>query len=79
LKLVITGLDPVIHVVRRAEPVGGEGVDGRIKSGHDDWRCSNMSHRPASIAANREPDSRGFDPAIHGPAIPARSCCGCPE
>ena len=37
LKVVITGLDPVIHAVRRADPVGGEGVDGRIKSAQDDW------------------------------------------
>jgi hypothetical protein len=51
LKVVITGLDPVIHAVWRVDPVVGEGVDGRIKSGHDDWRCSKMWHRPASIAA----------------------------
>jgi hypothetical protein len=44
LKVVITGLDPVIHAFWRADPVGGAGVDGRIKSGHDDWG-SNMSHR----------------------------------
>jgi hypothetical protein len=35
LKVVITGLDPVIHAFWRADPVGGEGVDDRIKSGHD--------------------------------------------
>jgi hypothetical protein len=51
LEIVITGLDPVIHAVRRVDRLGGEGVDGRIKSGHDDSRCSNMRHRPASIAA----------------------------
>jgi GNAT superfamily N-acetyltransferase len=27
----------VIHAFGRADPVGGEGVDGRIRSGHDDW------------------------------------------
>jgi hypothetical protein len=32
LKVVITGLDPVIHAFWRADPGGGEGVDGRIKS-----------------------------------------------
>jgi hypothetical protein len=48
---VITGLDPVIHALWRADPAGGEGVDGRIKSGHDDCECSDMSHRPAWIAA----------------------------
>jgi hypothetical protein len=37
LKVVITGLDGVIHVIWRADPVGAEGVDGRITSGHDDW------------------------------------------
>jgi hypothetical protein len=31
--VVITGLDPVIHGFA---PVDGKGVDGRIKSGHDD-------------------------------------------
>jgi hypothetical protein len=42
LEIVITGFDPVIHAVRRVDPVGGEGADGRIKFGHDDWRCPNM-------------------------------------
>ncbi len=37
MNVVITGLDPVIHALWRADPVGAEGVDGRIKSGHDDW------------------------------------------
>jgi hypothetical protein len=50
LKVVITGLDPVIHTFWRADPSGGEGVDGRIKSGHDDWRCFQLSCQPALIA-----------------------------
>jgi GNAT superfamily N-acetyltransferase len=38
LKVVITGPDPVIHALGRVDPLDGEGVDGRIKSGHDAWR-----------------------------------------
>jgi hypothetical protein len=49
-KVVITGLDPVIHAFWRAAAAGGEGADGRIKSGHDDWRCFNIPRQPASIA-----------------------------
>ncbi|WP_170978636.1 hypothetical protein [Afipia massiliensis] len=41
--IVITGLDPVIHVLL-AEST--EGVDGRVKPGHDeperDARCSHI-------------------------------------
>jgi hypothetical protein len=50
LKVVITGFDPVIHAFWRADPVGGEGVDGRIKSDHDGWKCSEISCQPALIA-----------------------------
>ena len=35
LKVVITGLDPVIHAFRHTDRAGGF-VDGRIKSGHDE-------------------------------------------
>ncbi len=34
--VVITGLDPVIHVSISADIVWYRGVDGRIKSGHDE-------------------------------------------
>jgi GNAT superfamily N-acetyltransferase len=37
LKVVITGLDPVIQAFWRRSNQFGEGVDGRIESGHDEW------------------------------------------
>jgi hypothetical protein len=36
LVVVITGLVPVIPAFVGFGPGGGKGVDGRIKSGHDD-------------------------------------------
>jgi hypothetical protein len=37
MRVLITGLDPaVIHAFLGADPAGGERVDGRIESGHDD-------------------------------------------
>jgi hypothetical protein len=36
LKVVITGLDPVIHAFIGFDPGFGKRVDGPIKSGHDD-------------------------------------------
>jgi hypothetical protein len=35
--VVITELVPVIHGFFGFGPPGGNGVDGRTKSGHDDW------------------------------------------
>jgi hypothetical protein len=37
LVVVITGLVLVIHGSFGFGPVDRKGVDGRIKSGHDDW------------------------------------------
>jgi hypothetical protein len=36
--VVITGLDPVIRAFFGIDPNSGGYVDGRIKSGHDDYR-----------------------------------------
>jgi hypothetical protein len=36
-EIVITGLVPVIHAFFAAGPGGGRRVDGRIKSGHDEY------------------------------------------
>jgi len=41
-------------------------MDGRIKSGHDNWRCSNMSHRPSPIETKSEPNSRWSDQDYRG-------------
>jgi hypothetical protein len=35
--VVITGPDPVIHASFGADPSTGRHVEGRIRSGHDEW------------------------------------------
>src|SRR5438270_2141429 len=66
LEIVITGRDPVIHAVRRADPVSGEGVDGRIKSGHDDWQVLQRVASPrlgCSEIVNRTADATWLERA----------------
>jgi hypothetical protein len=56
--IVITGLDPVIHALIGIDPGSGKRVDGRIKSGHDDYGWFELLAEPARIVQKSEPDSR---------------------
>ena len=50
LRVVMRGLDPHIHVIAGAASAGGKDVDGRNKSGHDDfWLVPIKTQQPAAV------------------------------
>ncbi len=55
--VVIAGLDPAIHSVTSEDNRHRDGMDARIKSGHDDsgWRLPNLPH--AEVLREAEPRS----------------------
>jgi hypothetical protein len=54
IEIVITGLDPVIHLLRKS--LLRRLIDARIKSGHDECGCVDFSFRKHGFAISR-PDA----------------------